>query len=545
MKKGLRNFVLGTMLISTIVSPVGNIVTKAEGVATETEAEAENEKNEKFADIRPQDDFYGYMNAAFLRNAKYDPKYGYGSFEDCEYLADTRMDELIDKIVAEDEHTSTDAKLIKSYYQQVIDYSGNNSNADSDLENARKEIEGISSMQELMEMLGKYDYEYGVHPVNDFSISKSFTTSDQYSLGFSGIDSILEVPVQDIAESREGRSALRDKVRNMLINLGYDKQEASISADNFTAMAVDIAFHKLDKAQDFDGVVICNTEEIKQRGFDIDSFTRGFGVENPYDEWLISSVDQFMEMTEKLSDEKNLENFKIWLLLDYVISEEFYLSDKYRAIHRMFGEETKQGDMLGKYLVKKNLTDSLGRLYKEAYYTKEKEEKVRAMCEDIRQSYRELISKADWLSQDGRDKLLSKLENIEFKLGGESADGGMIDLNLLGADAYETGKNLIRSEWNYLKELLKTKRPKCGDAMPSQQVNADFWVDNVVVIPAAIQDGPFFDENRSEYANLGGLGELFKKINKEKGISILQVTHSEKCAEYGDRIVRLDGGRTE
>ena len=37
---------------------------------------------------------------------------------------------------------------------------------------------------------------------------------------------------------------------------------------------------------------------------------------------------------------------------------------------------------------------------------------------------------------------------------------------------------------------------------------------------------------------------LFKKINKEKGISILQVTHSEKCAEYGDRIVRLDAGKT-
>ncbi|MBR6402483.1 MAG: ABC transporter ATP-binding protein [Eubacterium sp.] len=39
--------------------------------------------------------------------------------------------------------------------------------------------------------------------------------------------------------------------------------------------------------------------------------------------------------------------------------------------------------------------------------------------------------------------------------------------------------------------------------------------------------------------------ELFKKINKEKGISILQVTHSEKCAGFGDRIVRLDGGKTE
>lgn len=37
--------------------------------------------------------------------------------------------------------------------------------------------------------------------------------------------------------------------------------------------------------------------------------------------------------------------------------------------------------------------------------------------------------------------------------------------------------------------------------------------------------------------------ELFKKINKEKGITILQVTHSEECAKYGERIIRLFDGK--
>ena len=37
--------------------------------------------------------------------------------------------------------------------------------------------------------------------------------------------------------------------------------------------------------------------------------------------------------------------------------------------------------------------------------------------------------------------------------------------------------------------------------------------------------------------------ELFRRINKEKGISILQVTHSEKCASYGDRTVYLENGK--
>ncbi|MEO8770317.1 MAG: ABC transporter ATP-binding protein [Ferruginibacter sp.] len=39
--------------------------------------------------------------------------------------------------------------------------------------------------------------------------------------------------------------------------------------------------------------------------------------------------------------------------------------------------------------------------------------------------------------------------------------------------------------------------------------------------------------------------ELFKKINTEDKITIIQVTHSEKNAEYGDRIIDLLDGRIQ
>jgi len=39
--------------------------------------------------------------------------------------------------------------------------------------------------------------------------------------------------------------------------------------------------------------------------------------------------------------------------------------------------------------------------------------------------------------------------------------------------------------------------------------------------------------------------ELFKKLNAEDGVTIVQVTHSEKNAEYGSRIINLLDGRIE
>src|SRR5690606_19847058 len=37
--------------------------------------------------------------------------------------------------------------------------------------------------------------------------------------------------------------------------------------------------------------------------------------------------------------------------------------------------------------------------------------------------------------------------------------------------------------------------------------------------------------------------ELFTKLNKEEGVTIIQVTHSEKNANYGSRIIELLDGR--
>ena len=39
--------------------------------------------------------------------------------------------------------------------------------------------------------------------------------------------------------------------------------------------------------------------------------------------------------------------------------------------------------------------------------------------------------------------------------------------------------------------------------------------------------------------------ELFTTLNKQDGVTIIQVTHSEKNAAYGKRIIHLLDGRIE
>jgi putative ABC transport system ATP-binding protein len=36
--------------------------------------------------------------------------------------------------------------------------------------------------------------------------------------------------------------------------------------------------------------------------------------------------------------------------------------------------------------------------------------------------------------------------------------------------------------------------------------------------------------------------KVFKELNEKDGVTIIQVTHSEKNAEYGNRVIRLKDG---
>jgi len=70
-----------------------------------------------------------------------------------------------------------------------------------------------------------------------------------------------------------------------------------------------------------------------------------------------------------------------------------------------------------------------------------------------------------------------------------------------------------------------------------------------VAIARAVMNSPKIILSDEPTGNLDGkatveIMELFKKLNQEKGITILQVTHSPECASYGTRTIRLENGKT-
>ena len=503
MKRGIRGLAVGMTIVSVLASTLygGDVQARKNN-----ETEKNETKDSVSIEIRPQDDYYGYINAEVLKKADIDPKYGYGSFAECYKVTQEKLYGVIDLINAEGEHSSEDASIIADYYRQMISYKDASSDADEDFETVRNEIESVSNKQEYMELIGKYNRLYGINPIAVFSISEGFSRGDQYSFSLEGLVNILGNPNKDIAESEEGRRNIRSHVKDVLIGLGSDKKEAEKKADEFAALAVDIAYFSKDYREELKNIKTVNDKELSDMKFDIESFSKGYGIKNPYDKWMLTYPEQVAFINDKLEKEENLEAFKTWLLVEYADKMNIYFSENYKAVKDIYGDETQDPDIVAKDKIIADLPDFIGRIYVENCYPASKDEKVKKMCEDIKQSYRELIGKADWLTEDGRTKLLSKLEAIEFTTGGNFNETFVGTDGIIGKNAYDTYKRILKFNYDNSKEKIKRPRPKMGSTMQPQTVNACFWVDNMVVMTAAITEEPFFSENNSEYENLGGLG---------------------------------------
>lgn len=96
-----------------------------------------------------------------------------------------------------------------------------------------------------------------------------------------------------------------------------------------------------------------------------------------------------------------------------------------------------------------------------------------------------------------------------------------------------------------LEEILKlTGLTEKRKVMPSQLSGGQ---QQRVAIARAVLGNPeiiLADEATGNLDSVAGneIMELFKRLNEEKGITILQVTHSESCAAYSNRIVRIENG---
>lgn len=154
--------------------------------------------------------------------------------------------------------------------------------------------------------------------------------------------------------------------------------------------------------------------------------------------------------------------------------------------------------------------DALGKLYVKRYFPPEAKRRATLVLDHVVAAFRQRIQALDWMNAQSRTEALAKLDQLVIRLG---APDKTRDYSALVTDRSDLIGNLTRAralEFRFQLDKVTRAVDREEWSMSPQSVNGYYSVSrNQVVLPAALAQPPYFQNEADDAANYGGLGWFF------------------------------------
>ena len=486
------------------------------GVTVDVPEEQESEVVE-LPPARAQDDFFRYVNEEQIANAQFE----YGEMVcDCGFdakIPENQVKDIIRDVISGNGYEQgTEEYIIKKAYDLYSAYDFTSSEVPAELDDLFRKIDKISTLDELLEMDAKLYSEYSAGNIFHMDVDVDYLAAGDTIFVFNQYTAFMDADFKTLEETYGPLNSLKQLSSLFLQEMGHDESEADEVGTKFGYIVMDIY-----NASDMD-VVNCampmeyfkqlTPEEAKEilSNINLDKYLKDMGIDpSVCDRFGVYDLGQ-LETLNAIFTEENLDVLKCWEMLSVYSQYRRFLVygydklEEYRNIDYKSDEELAIDEIFNRY------SEQTDPLYVEKIYSQEMDDALIAMCDDIREGYRELISQATWLSDSTRTGLLTKLDNIVYVTGSDLARKDPSDYrDLKEKDYFEFYLSYTRHD---MKEKLG-KVGKPGDrkavTMPMQMFNACYDPSlNNITITVAIMNKPFFSLDQEYYTNLGGLGAV-------------------------------------
>ena len=488
-------------------------------VLTGCSAGVNNEPEETTAAELPpaklEDDYYRFINEDLINSLEFE--YGTNSVDaafDQEMISD-QIESVIEGVVAGDGYAKgSEEDIIKHAYEMFLDYDFENEPIPDDLVKIIDEIDNAKTVDDLLGADAKLVKDFGMVSILNITPEMNFFNPKERILNFSQISGILNTTFTSMRDRKYAVNQVMDDVILIMTTKGYDKDTAEQYGKELATLALDLYgatdMDIIDAEMDYEYYKLYSSDDIKATlsNINLDKYLSDIGFDTTkVKSFCLSDAEQLKALNKIFSDE-NINALKSWEIGRVYSTYRRYIaphyprlagfvSKDYSSMHDQAIDEVSQVFMLE--------TDPL---YVEQYYTKEMDKALRDMCDDIKGSYRNLISGATWLTEGTREELLKKLDNIVYVTGTnlERHDNSKY-VNVYGKNYYELYINYQKIDTEDMIASLTEPVSRTDVAMQMQIFNACYNPSlNNINITCAITNAPFFDVNADYYTNLGGLG---------------------------------------
>ena len=375
------------MLVATGCSATG----KTEETTEETYSRSD------IKDIRAQDDFYGYVNLATLKDLTIEPgKSSAGAIMSTE--TDDKLKEVVMEIVKDnkDYPNGSAEQIVKKAYEEYVAFDTDEvakKAAADDVHKVIKEISDIKTRDELIEMAGKLYTDYCVNSFLLEGVKENDLDPEKYTVMFAQKPNLVGLDLEEISKDTTKAEKGEEAIIASLQVSGMERKEAESVAHSLMFLMIDIAWetdYEIVNAAD----PIAYSKSMDKSEIDklltnltADQYEKLCGInENPYGTWVVIGENQLAAIDRLLTDE-NVEALKAWLMYDFVMSYGEFIKDDHKEL-KMYFPDSKEADedQIYNYLnlyFGMELSDILVKYC----YTDDQEELLNKLIEDIMDSY--------------------------------------------------------------------------------------------------------------------------------------------------------------
>ncbi len=470
--------------------------------------------------VRPQDDFYNYVNGGWMKTAVIpSDKPSWGSFNALREDVDIASLGILNKILSEKFASNSEGEKIQALYGTFIDWNKRNAEGINPIKSQLTKIDAIKNIKDLQKYLIEATPS-GDNPFYGWRVSADMKNSvmnavylggPSLGLGKDYYQKVNDANTKTLAEYKNYVAKLEAILGN---------KNPDVTAQKIVDFEKKLAQDLLTLEQGRDANLRYNpktVEELKPlvKNANLPDYLKTVGVNT--DKVIIAELKYYQNMDSWMTD-KNIGLIKEYIKYDLLNNNAGNLNQDLDNIRFDFYSKYLQGQQEQRSMEKRGLGvingvlgEAFGKLYVEKYFPAEAKQKMETYVDYIKKSFKLHIENLEWMSPLTREKALEKLSKFKVKIAYPDKWKDYSKLNLqLASNNGTYYSNLEKiSEWNYSKNLDKIGKPvdKTEWGMSPQTVNAYYSSsNNEIVFPAAILQPLFFNFNADPAVNFGGIG---------------------------------------
>ena len=519
----MRKTVKTALLFSSaaLIVACGGNNKKSENAMTDKNADKGLSLAEMDTTVRPQDDFYNYVNGTWAKTAKIPAdKPTWGSFHILREKTDENCLLILDNLLKENFAQGTEGQKIKDLYESFIDWKKRDAEGLKPIEGLLTKIDNIKTLVDLQKYLEEVTPE-GENPICAWGVYADMKDSNMNTvyLGNFSIGMGRDYYQKDNKENTEALQKYQDYVMAIFKVLKDDK--AAEKAKQMVDFERSVAKLMLTNEEDRNPNLSYNPQTMAElsklvKNINLPQLLKNVGVNT--DKVVVSEIRLYKQY-DKFINEKNLPLIKDYLKYQLVADNASNLTKELDELSFNFYSKELQGQQEQRPMNKRALSvingilgEAFGKLYVEKYFPPKAKEEMVTLVDYLKKSFAQHIKDVTWMSDVTKEKALAKLNKFTVKVGypDKWEDYSKLTIEPAAKSVYYTNLQRV-NEWAYQKSLEKVGKPvdKTKWGMSPQTVNAYYNpLYNEIVFPAAILQPPFFNFEADPAVNFGGIGAV-------------------------------------